>query len=751
MKKNIIIAGALLAALLFAGCSDVFNPPKLETSGTGGQLVVQIDGGARTLAPTNLTDLTYKLIIIRSGSLTEVAYSGPVTPLEVVAYTLETGSWNVTAEAYKDDTLVANRSVSVTIVKGETQNVSLTLIPVNNQDVPGTFNFDITYPSLVIVDSSSLTLVPANPNEGFFSVDMPQEAGETNLSGTQELPAGEYTMTLNLVSSRIAHDKPLTVSRIEKVYIYPGLETPYTVTFTEADFTANMVIAGYISFVDVSEYPITSYIPTKAYFYEYGAYGQNNAYGSEIEIVDITSSGYYEFELESHKFYSDQPNAYIRFEAENNGKILNTGAQAVPIKGIQGTFDGSTQMTVIPLNNIVLPGMGGVVAVNGNEALITDIVRTGTAQVKITPPDNYGLIKNTLKLNGEEPASFPSAIDETIIANFYEVGAGKNEVTLDGDFFHLEGTIALTYNTEGYRPVKIEAFEGTKCIGSYTIPDYTQYNEWLIPIPKGYMWESSNTNVRLVTTLAAQGLNNEIRENTVDITTLTTDTDKANITIVVSIPLNAPASFDVTETNTSNSYLSSVTLAWSAVTNASGYIIERSIDDGAWEIITETEAWMTSYTDYEVPPVNAEIDYRVTAKGTGLYTNSNPTQLAVSVTTPTAEIINYNQLYYRSIDNSKEKKVFLLNTGVASINIYLSDSYSYNNNGYGIGDETLDVEARLYTYNANNAGYISSLGYIDSANGNGYITNNNPILIVVNAYAYGDGIGSFNLRVDSNY
>ncbi len=657
MKRKIIIVGALLAALLFAGCSDVFNPPKLDISGAEGQLVVQLDGDARTLAPTDLTGLTYKLLIYRGND--DVAYSGPITPGEAAVHNLETGGWNVIVEAYKGDTLVADAPTYVTIMKGETTNVSLTLTPVNNTDVKGTFKFNVTYPSFVIIDSVStyLTLTPVNPNSGTFSVDMPQEASATNLSGTQELPAGEYTMTLSLVSNRVAHDKTLTVSRKETVYIYPGLETNYTVTFTEADFTAHMVISGRVRFVDLNGDTITDYIPSKASLYKTG---DNDYTGGIVQVVDV-SNDYYEFELASHEFESSANQANIEFIAKstsNENIILNTGARKVIIDNMQGTFNAYTEVTVIPLTNIVLPiTTSGSVAVNGNAAEEPLIAREGNVEVKITTPDNYGLIKSTLKLNGAEPNEAVEVEDDnTITADFYYVGSGQTSVTLEGDFFHLKGDMTLVNNTEGYIPTKIEAFEpGGTSIGSYTIPaNAAAPYSWEIPIPKGYMWESSIMNVRLVTTLAATGLDNKTRETTVDIRDLTTNAAEADITVSAGAvtPLNAPTSFFVSSTSKNyDGSLSSVTLSWDFVTNASGYIIERSINDGAWEIITETGGWTSFYFDYVTTLVNAEINYRITTKGELSYSNSTSRELDSPVIAPTT-LNTPTSFYVSSTDTS---------------------------------------------------------------------------------------------------
>jgi hypothetical protein len=245
MKRNLTIIGVLisallLCALLFTACSDELNTS--ANNGPLGTLIVQIGGEERTIAP-GASGLTYKIIL--SGNTVNVneTITGSKT------YSLASGYYSISAEAYSGTDIVAKFSDNVNIEAGQTTSKKLVLKPVYTADVPGTLSYDISYPdektaaNNISYYSAEMMITPIDaPNDGPVYVnfiDYPEKK-----TGTLTLPPGIYIMAISIESTRFSGNTRLSVYRNEVVYVYPKMTTTATFPFTVTDFTADLYLAG---------------------------------------------------------------------------------------------------------------------------------------------------------------------------------------------------------------------------------------------------------------------------------------------------------------------------------------------------------------------------------------------------------------------------------------------------------------------------------------------------------------------------
>jgi fibronectin type 3 domain-containing protein/lysophospholipase L1-like esterase len=92
----------------------------------------------------------------------------------------------------------------------------------------------------------------------------------------------------------------------------------------------------------------------------------------------------------------------------------------------------------------------------------------------------------------------------------------------------------------------------------------------------------------------------------------------------VSLPPSAPASVTATAVSSTQ-----INVAWSAVTNATGYRVERSTDGTTWGAVTTTSSGVTTYSNTGLQPATT-YSYRVIATNAG---GDSPPSLVASATT----------------------------------------------------------------------------------------------------------------------
>jgi hypothetical protein len=290
MKSRTQTIGILLLTglLVFTGCFNALTAPETAAPGETGTVEILIGGAgaARNFAP-KVSDFDDIDLVFHqyTGGGTQVVNSVEKKDLtgDYHQVVLDPGLWTVTATAskagkpsimgtYPNSTptpYAATATPGAFEVKaGVTTQIPIVLFYGANADVPGTLTYSVSVPE-EISDlpsySQSFTLTPvttanvASPGTSPGVINLVEDVGIE--SGTVSLPAGLYTLAINLDSGRsIAvtgglynESETLEVYRQEAVYIYPGLTTTATFVFNEEDFTAYEYLYGRIDLYDYSD------------------------------------------------------------------------------------------------------------------------------------------------------------------------------------------------------------------------------------------------------------------------------------------------------------------------------------------------------------------------------------------------------------------------------------------------------------------------------------------------------------------
>ncbi|GHV32495.1 hypothetical protein AGMMS4952_22940 [Spirochaetia bacterium] len=229
------------AAVLFAACSNSVSPSLnagISTAPGTGQVRVSIAGedfapaaSVRTIFPTQpVLPLHYKYTFTKAGASPQV-----MSPVGGV-FTLTTGNWNLTVDAYLEaafTTQVASGSTDAAfaVTEGGSTPVIVTLEPEKSSGT-GTLTYTVAYPAGATLDSLTWkklgSVDPSVDLKSTATTDTP-----TTLSGTKTpVDAGYYVITAALTESGGE-----TAGNKEVVHIYDNLTTSAGFTFTADDFT----------------------------------------------------------------------------------------------------------------------------------------------------------------------------------------------------------------------------------------------------------------------------------------------------------------------------------------------------------------------------------------------------------------------------------------------------------------------------------------------------------------------------------
>jgi hypothetical protein len=605
MKNKVRIIGAGLLALLLTltGCSNPLNArPEAaapQEAVSGGKIVIQLDdSNARTLGPVaeDKALLKYRLII-QSGSKTieeDVEFTG------AVERNIDSGNWTVGVFAYLDDYEdVAWAEQSIYLKDGETKVLPLTLLPLSDEDVAGTFDYDIAFPEAAgdfDYAATTLVLTPGNYNSastGTLSINL-QDYGKG--ADMLELPSGKYDLNITLQSTRQVNSTPLKVVVKETVYIYPRLTTRAHYAFTMEHFTADVYLKGSAW---VTSHTSNEYKPTEVQLklFDDGDYDDTNIQTAPVTGDDETGYGW-DLPVSSEKVggagnvsgiqlrlvVTSQTDAtqkltgpwqtyYLNTPQGNTGINLSTNVYAIVKAPASANFAGFQGVSGIAHNSDFIPGTEGV--------------------FRIVPNAKYGLIGNSVSItNGYttlEDGSF----------GFVNNGSNAN-MTVSAQFFHLKGTAVITsVNADNYKPTKVEAFEekenGEQKLIGETTTIAAAGGAWEISVPNAYV--STDTGyISFKVTSGVTGKPNQdyVFKNAAHVYSLTTD---ASVVSQLSVPLFAVSNFRQT-----GAALTSVTLSWDVASWATGgYKIYRNgtlINSPAAGSYTYTNTGLTAGTTY---------------------------------------------------------------------------------------------------------------------------------------------------------
>jgi hypothetical protein len=228
MMTKVLIGAALIAAAVFAACTDAVTGPVHKQSAYG-QVRISFDSDlGRTVFPNKVFD-NYEYIFTRSGKEAQT-----LQPKDG-AFLLEIGSWNVTVNAYVGAVNAANLAASggtdFTVNSGDSIDITVILTAASTSGI-GTFSYTVKYPEGAAL-TISLHALADMQTVALTPVEMDGESGKT---GTVELPAGFY-----LVAARITLDDQYA-GISEAVHIYPLLTTTYEYIFDKEQLVLGIPI-----------------------------------------------------------------------------------------------------------------------------------------------------------------------------------------------------------------------------------------------------------------------------------------------------------------------------------------------------------------------------------------------------------------------------------------------------------------------------------------------------------------------------
>ncbi|GHU25370.1 hypothetical protein FACS1894164_14500 [Spirochaetia bacterium] len=227
---TVILYAACEHAGLETDSSAVQTPP-----GMGMVRVSFSDGAARTIYPDKTFD-HYVYTFTKVGEST-----GQVkTPAANGVFTLETGSWNLSVQAYanaSNTSLAAMGSTTTAFTVSQntvTDNIVITLSPAVSTG-EGTLNYSITYPAAGVIQTLSFVQVGGGTSTNLQTdASISSTGGLSTLTGTKTaISAGYY-----LIRVILKDGSELTAGKSEVVHIYNNLTTTLNFNFSASEFTA---------------------------------------------------------------------------------------------------------------------------------------------------------------------------------------------------------------------------------------------------------------------------------------------------------------------------------------------------------------------------------------------------------------------------------------------------------------------------------------------------------------------------------
>ncbi|GHU93168.1 hypothetical protein FACS189479_04080 [Spirochaetia bacterium] len=230
------------AAVLFAACSNPLSPfpnAGISTAPGTGQVRVSIAGegfapaaSVRTIFPTQpVLPLHYVYTFTKAGAASQV-----MSPVSGTTFTLATGNWNLTVDAYLEaahTTLIGTGSTGAafTVTVGASTAVSVTLEPETTSTGSGTLTYTVNYPAGATLNSLTWEKLGVVGTTDLISTATTTTT--TTLSGTETAVAAGYYM----ITAALTESSGKTAGKKQVVHIYGNLPTAAVFTFTTIDFT----------------------------------------------------------------------------------------------------------------------------------------------------------------------------------------------------------------------------------------------------------------------------------------------------------------------------------------------------------------------------------------------------------------------------------------------------------------------------------------------------------------------------------
>jgi len=236
MKKiNCFLTACVVMMLVLSGCSngidDTFEQDLFIQDGFGAVRVSFSQGAARTALPEVMLESFYRIeyLFVRGGVPTAIVPQGNI-------FQLEPGSYQLTVRAFmgsNENTLAAQGSSNTfTVTAGQSTSVTVTLQPIVSEGT-GTFEFSMSYPAGVSVETYTLSLIVGGVTNNLMSNSTTSGSGPVTRSGKLDNVAAGYY----LLQMRLKNAEGASAGKVEVVHIYQNMVTEAKgYTFAAVDF-----------------------------------------------------------------------------------------------------------------------------------------------------------------------------------------------------------------------------------------------------------------------------------------------------------------------------------------------------------------------------------------------------------------------------------------------------------------------------------------------------------------------------------
>jgi fibronectin type 3 domain-containing protein len=228
MKGHInVLLPLLAAALVLTGCTNPLEPPAPESGAEGSYVELRLEtpfnSTARTIYPVFPDISKYDLTFSGTGTHEPLTLNSG-GPHRIA---LDAGAWTITVTAFTGTegaySILARGSASVTVIPGQTSEVTISLSPAPGE--AGSFRYALSIP-----EGAAGNLVITTPEGGTVKGGTITLGSGTLNSGVLNLPTGQYLMNISLILG----DR--RAGRTEALHIYPHQESLLECRFFEHDF-----------------------------------------------------------------------------------------------------------------------------------------------------------------------------------------------------------------------------------------------------------------------------------------------------------------------------------------------------------------------------------------------------------------------------------------------------------------------------------------------------------------------------------
>lgn len=415
-----------------------------------------------------------------------------------------------------------------------------------------------------------------------------------------------------------------------KIYVFGGYNGSYSDEIIEFD-PVTKGISNLSTKLPTGRALMSAVAVSNGKIYVFGGY--NGAYLDEILEFDPISKN---IQVIGTKL--PEKRAYTSAATEANGNIYIFGGWGPNFVDEILEFDPTNQeiflldtKLISPRNNVsTATAQNGNIYIFGGQLGATFLTEIMRFVLTVPPPVN---IPNPIVDGNKVILDWPDSTD----AKTYIIKRSKDGVNYDvvketsdsryvdenlppGDYYYKVEAKNASGTSDPSNVVHVKIKLGVPVLSGHRDENNAVLSWTSISEATGYILERSLDGINYSTLIQTAGTNytdTNLLPGTykyrVKAKNETEISDPSNV-VSITVPLGTPSL-------TGYIYSNNINLSWGSVTAATGYILERSIDDGSYSVLTELAE--TSYTDASLSP--GIYSYRVKAKNssqTSGYSNS---------------------------------------------------------------------------------------------------------------------------------